>query len=103
MESPGPEQASTNGAVYSTSMRYLGRIPGSVRRLDWMDRWNQLAGYARIEAYDPKKGARYYLGKYVVKGGEIDLGGPLEDPPLFDLRPGCWGLPSRRGRTGEGA
>jgi hypothetical protein len=57
----------------------LGRIPASVRRLAWMDRWNELAGFARIEPYDPSKGARYYLGKYVLKGGDINLGGPLVD------------------------
>lgn len=36
---------------------------------------------------------RYYLGKYVLKGGQVDLGGPLRThAPLFEgleLRPGC--------------
>ena len=67
----------------------IGRVPATVRRLDWMDVWDGLAGYARIEPYDPTRGARYYLGKYVLKGGEVDLGGPLRVlAPLFDLRPG---------------
>lgn len=64
----------------------IGRIPDSVRRLDWMDCWDDLAGFARIEKYDPAKGARFYLGKYVLKGGQVDVGGPLRPPtPLFDL------------------
>ena len=67
----------------------LGRIPSTTRRLDWMDKWTELAGYARIQPYDSMKGARYYLAKYVSKGGEIDLGGPLRGSPLFELRPGC--------------
>lgn len=67
----------------------LGRIPSTTRRLDWMDKWTKLAGYARIQPYDPTRGARYYLSKYVLKGGEIDLGGPLRGGPLFELRPGC--------------
>ena len=68
----------------------IGRIPNNVRRLDWMDLWDDLAGFARIEAYDPTKGARYYLGKYVLKGGQMDVGGPLAPvAPLFEFRPGC--------------
>lgn len=68
----------------------IGRVPQAVRRLDWMDTWDELAGFARIEAYDPARGARYYLGKYVLKGGQVDVGGPLAPvAPLFDLRPGC--------------
>ena len=48
-----------------------------LRRLVWMDEWNRLAGFARIEP--PRDGAavRRYCAKYVAKGGEIDLGGPL--------------------------
>ena len=68
----------------------IGRVPGWVRRLDWMDSWDELAGFARIEAYEPTRGARFYLGKYVLKGGQVDVGGPLAPAaPLFDLRPGC--------------
>jgi hypothetical protein len=48
-----------------------------LRRLSFMDRWYALAGgFARIVAYDPARGAGFYLGKYVSKGGEVDLGGP---------------------------
>lgn len=39
--------------------------------------WNELAGFARIEAIDAIEAVKRYVSKYVVKGGEIDLGGPL--------------------------
>jgi hypothetical protein len=57
-----------------------------LRRLSWMDRWNELAGYARIEQPRDGNAVRSYCAKYVIKGGEIDIGGPLaEGPPsLFD-------------------
>jgi hypothetical protein len=41
-----------------------------------MENWERLAGYARIYSYDPQKGARYYIGKYAFKGGEIDINVP---------------------------
>jgi hypothetical protein len=37
--------------------------------------WNFLAGFARIERIDSAEAVRRYVSKYVVKGGEIDLGG----------------------------
>jgi hypothetical protein len=56
-----------------------------LRRLTWMDRWHELAGYARIEPIESTAAVSRYVSKYVVKGGEIDLGGPLTPPelPLF--------------------
>ncbi len=61
---------------------------GNTRRLAWMDRWNQLAGFARILPYDPRNGARFYLGKYVTKSdGHIEM-----SPNLATLREG---LPQR--------
>jgi hypothetical protein len=56
-----------------------------LRRLTWMDRWHELAGYARIEKIDTADAVVRYVSKYVVKGGEIDLGGPLvrDELPLF--------------------
>lgn len=85
------EEYQRRGVIHFHAL--IGHIPSTVRRLDWMDRWNELAGFARVEAYDPAKGARYYLGKYVLKGGQVDLGGPLRThAPLFEgleLRPGC--------------
>jgi hypothetical protein len=44
-----------------------------LRRLTYMDMWNEENGFARILPYDKKKGALFYLVKYVLKGGEIDL------------------------------
>jgi hypothetical protein len=57
-----------------------------LRRLTWMDRWNELAGYARIEPIEAAAAVERYVTKYVVKGGEIDMGGPLMPSvlPLFD-------------------
>lgn len=64
----------------------VGRVPEKVGRFDYMKRWEMLAGYARIFPYDPAKGARYYLGKYVAKGGEIDVGGPLQIGDLSQMK-----------------
>ena len=79
-----------------------------LRRLYWMDRWHELAGYARIEPIDSAAAVARYVSKYVVKGGEIDLGGPLVPPalPLFPeavSRPGghCGG--SEAGSVKAGA
>jgi hypothetical protein len=47
-----------------------------------MDRWDELAGYARIEPIRDRTAVRRYVSKYVVKGGELDLGGPLRPKPL---------------------
>jgi len=44
-----------------------------LRRLSFMDLWDEENGFARIEAYDPMRGARGYLSKYVLKRGEIDI------------------------------
>jgi hypothetical protein len=38
-----------------------------LRRLTWMDHWNQRAGYARILPFDRQKGAAFYCAKYVTK------------------------------------
>jgi hypothetical protein len=56
-----------------------------LRRLYWMDRWYDLAGIARTEPIDTPDAVVRYVSKYVVKGGEIDLGGPLipSELPLF--------------------
>jgi hypothetical protein len=45
-----------------------------LRRLTWMDKWNQRAGFARILPYDRERGAAFYCAKYVTKQfGEWDL------------------------------
>jgi hypothetical protein len=47
-----------------------------LHRLTWMDEWNRLAGYARIQPPESSEAVRRYCAKYVLKGGEIDFGGP---------------------------
>lgn len=45
-----------------------------LRRMTWMDRWNDWAGYARILPFNEKKGAAYYTAKYVTKqSGDWDV------------------------------
>lgn len=39
---------------------------GDLRRLDAKDYWERY-GHARVEAYDPLRGANYYVGKYLFK------------------------------------
>jgi hypothetical protein len=65
------------GAIHFHSL--IGRVPDSVRRMDYVDFWYKIAGYARIYKYESGKGAESYLSKscYAWKRGEIDLGGPL--------------------------
>lgn len=59
-----------------------------VRRLTWKDRWDTLAGYARILRFDPKKGAAYYLCKYIVKDmGEVVFSDDIQDYTRFSNRP----------------
>jgi len=48
-----------------------------VRRLSWMDEWDEIAGFARIEAINDKWAVRRYITKYVLKDGNIELGGAL--------------------------
>ena len=49
-------------------------------RLSWMDYWNELAGFARIEAIRSNEAALRYVTKYVVKGGDIEFSRNLGDP-----------------------
>lgn len=53
-----------------------------LRRLSYMDKWNELAGYARIEEVHNTDAVYRYVSKYVIKGGEITLGGALRGLPL---------------------
>jgi hypothetical protein len=43
------------------------------RRLTWMDRWNELAGFARIETVRSDDAALRYVTKYVIKDGDIEF------------------------------
>lgn len=58
-----------------------------LRRLSWMDEWADLAGWARIEPPRSAVAVQWYCAKYVVKGGEVDLGGRLDAP---DPEPSLW-------------
>ena len=49
-------------------------------RLSCMDYWNELAGFARIEAIRSNEAALRYVTKYVVKGGDIEFSKNLGDP-----------------------
>jgi hypothetical protein len=63
------------GVIHDHALVWFGGAD-EARRLTGMDRWEVIGqGYARIVTYDPHLGATHYLGKYVAKGGEIDLGG----------------------------
>jgi len=42
---------------------------------DVLELWNDLAGIARISPIDSPAAVRGYVSKYVVKGGEIEVGG----------------------------
>ncbi len=47
---------------------------GVLRRLTYIDKWwDDNAAMARIQPYDKNMGAVYYMTKYVVKGGEMDI------------------------------
>jgi hypothetical protein len=64
--------------------------------------WNELAGFARIEAIKQSELVTRYVSKYVVKGGEIDLGGPLMQRRLEQGRGGTNATPGPRGGRDTG-
>ena len=56
----------------------LLRGVGEARRLAAMDRWFVVAGIARVLPVRQQQAVRAYCSKYVVKGGELELGGALD-------------------------
>ncbi len=44
----------------------IGGISPAVRRLFFKDIW-EFFGFARVVKYDPKRGAGFYVGKYITK------------------------------------
>ncbi len=66
------------GAVHFHAI--IGNIPDRVRRMDYVDRWFEVAGIARIYAYEKGRGAEFYMSKstYAWKRGEIDLSETLK-------------------------
>ena len=62
-------------------------IPKEVSMYEWAKKWwgqHSNNGYATIEPYNPQLGAVGYLGKYIVKGGQVDLW--LNQKTLAQLR-----------------
>ena len=57
----------------------LLRGVGEVRRLAAMDRWFALAGIARVLPVRQQEAVRAYCSKYVVKGGELEVGGAWDE------------------------
>lgn len=54
----------------------IGGGVGGESVFEWMERWDELAGFARIFPYEPAKGAAWYVTKYVAKDGEVDVWTP---------------------------
>jgi len=75
--------------------------------IEFQELWYDMAGIARIGAVESSGAALAYVSKYVSKGGQIDLGGPMEDLAdpnlsLFDV--GAIGLTTPeldRGHAGQ--
>jgi hypothetical protein len=64
------------------------------RRLYWMDEWNRRAGYARILPFDDKRGAVFYVAKYITKQGgdwEMSENFRLQTQPILPLPGGKTG------------
>jgi len=70
-----------------------------LRRFTFMDLWREGGffdngkrfypnGFAKIVKYDSKLGAKYYLSKYVTKGGELDIFVPEYMYEFYGLREG---------------
>jgi len=72
---------------------HLHALIGNVahlRRMTWVDRWADLAGYARILPFNDRKGAAYYCTKYVTKqNGDWELSNNLlaftQNQPVLPL------------------
>jgi len=51
-----------------------------LRRLSWLDRWVELAGWARVLPYYPENGASYYISKYISKDiAEMSFSDNIQD------------------------
>jgi hypothetical protein len=73
------------------SLANCGLASVDLRRLTWMDTWNEFNGFATIEPFDPAKGAAWYCAKYLMKAnGDWELGGDLEafriSQPLLPMK-----------------
>ncbi len=58
----------------------MGNILPIIRRLSFMDIWhNKFKGFSKIEKYDKERKATSYLTKYIMKDGDIEIGGNLDN------------------------
>lgn len=64
--------------------------------------WLDLAGFARVHRIDNLEAVQRYVSKYVVKGGEIDLGGPLDQRRMDQVRVGAIVKPGPAGEATDG-
>lgn len=48
-------------------------LNAKARRLSRMDRWKELAGFAKVEQIDNDAAVNRYVSKYVTKGGEVTV------------------------------
>jgi hypothetical protein len=53
---------------------------GHVKRLALMKEWEDIAGWARIRPVRRQDLVAKYVTKYVAKGGDIEVGGPWNQP-----------------------
>lgn len=54
-------------------------VPQDTRRKTWEKVWEGMHpnnGFCNIFPYDPKKGGCGYIGKYILKGGQVDISKP---------------------------
>ena len=66
-----PELIELMQSTWKPSDKYRGARMNDVNGL-----WDQMAGLAKIDLIDSPEAVRGYVSKYVIKGGEIELGGP---------------------------
>lgn len=59
--------------------------------------WNEVAGFARIEPIKVHELVQRYVSKYVIKGGQIDLGGPMMQRRLEQAAAGSNATEGQRG------
>jgi len=56
-----------------------GKGSPGLKAREFEEAWWEMAGIARISAVTNQGAVLAYVSKYVSKGGQIDLGGPLDD------------------------
>jgi hypothetical protein len=113
----GAKSAGISPSVYGSAAPYYFRVAeyqnrgtlhyhalvggvGDLKRLQFKDYW-EMYGFARVEAYEPGKGANYYVGKYLTKtDGDIRFSHNLtpyltRGLPSGNLMAGDYEIPNR--------